>query len=138
MRRDENDIEWQALKERIFKRDKSCRLIKSLTYKENLMLSTLANKRKEFNLLTIIDPAHIYPVSLYPHLIYEDLNVILLNRFAHNMLEKHTCPLTGKTLNKEEYELFFIKILGDYKFSFLKTWAKHPELYKIYKEKINE
>jgi hypothetical protein len=84
----------------------------------------------------VLDPAHIFPVSLYPHLCYEEKNVVLMNRFAHDQLENRYCPLTGKRLTDIEYNLFFIRMLGETSFNTLAMWAKNPNNYK--QEKSHE
>jgi hypothetical protein len=136
MRRGADDIKWQDVKKRVYKRDDGhCQLFKILTLKESAELAAFALKENQRVLLYSTDPAHIFPVSLFPHLVYEDLNIITLNRFAHDQFENHRSPLTGERLSEEEYNSFFSRMIGEENFTKLKGWANTPELYKKEKEK---
>jgi len=121
MRRDPNDKEWKLLKKRVSIRDKGkCRLIKILDFKEYLMLRTITNNQG----LNILDPAHVFPVSLYPWMCYLDDNVILLNRKSHDWIDSGLSPITGKNISKEELEYFWIRIIGQDLYNKLKVLSK--------------
>jgi hypothetical protein len=113
MRRDSNDKEWKDVKQRVFKRDRNhCRLFNILTFKETLIFQKI-NNNKPLNL----DPAHILEVSLYPQYVYEDCNIVTLNRTSHEFLDSCRDPITGQPITKEERNAWWKKILG-------KQWDK--------------
>jgi len=131
MKRGPDDLQWQDLKKRIAKRDHgSCRLLGILSLRENMMLCAVAKQKDAKRFIPIIDPAHIFPVSRYPHLCYEDDNVVLLNRFAHDCLEDKISPFTGELLEDEDYNKIFIRIVGEKKFNTLTIWANNPDIYQ--------
>jgi hypothetical protein len=119
MRRDKNDKRWADLVKLISSRDKTCRLIRTLSYREFIIL-----QRNAGILLARCDPAHVFGVGSHPkdELIYNPKNVYLLNRYSHEMIDNCKNPITGINITKEERELWWIRIIGD---------TKYKELYKI-------
>lgn len=137
MRRGADDNKWQSVKQLVGNRDQNrCRLLSILSMKETLLLNRTALLYRKKMFLNILDPAHIFPVSTHPHLTYEPLNIITLNRFAHELLEVKINPLTGDNLTEEEYHELLMRIIGAKEFSTLLKWAKDPEIYK--QEEQNE
>jgi len=109
LRRDKNDTNWQTLKKEVLKRDRtSCQLMKVLTAQEMGVLKHLAPPY----LLKVLDPAHYYPVSTHPHLIYTKENVYTLNRYSHEHLDNCENPLTGEPITFEERDLWWKRLIG--------------------------
>ena len=110
MRRDSSDKEWRQVKKRIKSRDNNKdRLLRVLTVKEALILQKNASKAQ----LNKLDAAHIYPVSTHPGLVYEDCNIVLLNRYSHENLDNCRCPLTGNFISMEERNKWWERICGE-------------------------
>jgi hypothetical protein len=110
MRRDKNDIQWIEVKKRVTKRDrKRCRFIKICTVKEMIFME----KKAPRVLLTRLDHAHIFPVSLYPEIMYKDDNIVLLNRWSHHNLDDCKHPATGDKISKEERDEIWKRIVGE-------------------------
>ena len=105
-RRDSNDKEWQAVKERVRFRDKEDRILKILTGPEYLIL-----KRNAGIQLQILDPAHYLAVSERPDLCYKSYNIVLLNRYSHENLDRFKNPINGDPITKEEVKEWWIRIL---------------------------
>ena len=109
MRRDSKDLKWKETRERVYQRDRSCRLCKVLTSQELAVL-----KKNAGFLLNTLDPAHYLPVSTHPELCYKSYNICLLNRFSHTMLDSCKHPITGQSITKEEVNNWWVRILkGD-------------------------
>lgn len=108
MRRDSNDVEWQAVKKVVFARDRICRVIKILTYKEYLILQKNAGSR-----LSVQDPAHFLPVSTHPELCYNSDNIFRINRYSHDNLDNCRDPVTGKPITREERDNWWKRIIGE-------------------------
>lgn len=110
MRRDKNDIQWREVKIRVTNRDKKrCRFIKICTVKEMIYME----KKSPSALLNRLDHAHIFPVSLYPEIMYNDDNIVLLNRWSHHNLDDCKHPATGEKISKEERDEFWKRIVGE-------------------------
>lgn len=113
MRRDKTDLEWQKIKEEVRARDRGDRILRVLTVKEALLLQRKAPRAQ----LEKLDAAHIFPVSIYPDLMYDKNNVVLLNRYSHENLDNMKHPITGDSLQYEERQEWWTKIAG-------KQWSK--------------
>jgi flagella basal body P-ring formation protein FlgA len=103
------DNRWNNLKKELIKRDNNkCRLIDILSDKEyqELKENDLCKFRK------ILDMAHIISRSNNIKLKYNIDNVILLNRYSHSCLDKFCNPINGKQITKDEYETWWIRIIG--------------------------
>lgn len=107
MRRDSNDKKWQDVKQRVFKRDTSCRLCKVLTPTEFLIL-----KRNAGSLIRQLDPAHIIPVSQESSIMYQSWNIVGLNHWSHGMLDSFRNPVTGDFITSEEAKNWWLRILS--------------------------
>mgnify|MGYP007057168830 CR=1 FL=1 len=114
-RRDHKDAEWKKVKKIVRERDlETCRLIKIISMKQALLL-----KRNGTGVLQKLDPAHILPVSTHPDLCYEPNNIVLLNRYSHNMLDFGRDPITGEPINHEETLSWWETIAGPEQWEFL-------------------
>jgi hypothetical protein len=118
MRRDKNDLEWKSVKKLVTLRDKGiCRLIKVLTAREGLKLKSIAN----FNLISRLDHAHIFPVSEYPYLMYDIKNIVLLNRYSHHNLDECKDPITNKLISYESRQNWWLRIIGKETYQYLEN-----------------
>lgn len=118
MRRDSSDLEWKKVKERVFKRDSSCRLCKVLRMNEYLILKGNAG-----SLINVLDPAHYLAVSARPDLCYKSYNICALNHYSHTMLDDCKSPIDGHPISKEEAQAWWIRILkgNEDQYSFLRS-----------------
>lgn len=125
-RRDSNDKQWQQVKEEVKKRDRVDRIFKVLNMKEALVLKSNGGAQ-----LQTLDPAHIIPVSSHPEITYEACNIILLNRFSHEMLDSCRNPVTGRHISKNEMNDWWIRILegNQNQFEAFKTLLKEKNIY---------
>ncbi len=123
MRRDKNDTKWKNVKEKVSKRDKSCRFIKKLSVKEYLLLQKVAPRK----LLETLDHAHVFAVSLVPSLCYDERNIVLLNRYSHHNLDNCKHPITGEMITREERDSFWKRIIGETTFLALEEQATSKE-----------
>jgi len=122
-RRDSSDERWKALKEKVSKRDKRCRLMKILTAQEYLIL----RKKAPAKLLERWDHAHVIGVGSHPHMCYNEKNVVLLNRYSHENLDNCRNPLTGEPITREERDDWWRRIVGDTIFEELLEYARRSE-----------
>ncbi len=107
MRRDSSDRQWQEVKEKVRSRDKNQdRILRVLTVKEAFLLK----KKAPRSMLEKLDAAHIWPVSLYPELMYSVHNIVTLNRYSHENLDNMRCPITGDTITYEERQAWWQRI----------------------------
>ncbi len=128
MRRDKNDKAWATVKSAVDKRDgNTCRLVRILSVGDMYAL-----KKNAGNRLNILDPAHIYPVSLSTDIMYEPANLVKLNRYSHDMLDSMKDPITGQHITKDEVYRWWRKIAGNDQWYEIKRLIDH---YK--KEKRN-
>lgn len=121
-RRDSDDKQWQQVKEVVRKRDRVDRIFKILGARDALVL-----KAKGGSQLQVLDPAHIIPVSSHSEIMYEACNIVLLNRYSHEMLDNCRHPVTGQFISKEEREAWWIKILKG-----------NPDQFKTFKNLLKE
>lgn len=108
----------QELREVILKRDIGCRLMCKLTDAEKSLVSNEL-------MLDILDVAHVFGKSAFPHMRYLEDNVVLLSKEFHSRLDAGKNPLTGKTISKEEHEGWWIRIVGEDKYKKLKEIARN-------------
>lgn len=107
MRRDSSDKAWKQVKEEVQLRDKGvCRLAKALSIQEYVEL-----RREAGGNLGKLDPAHYLSVSDRPDLCYEPNNIVLLNHYSHSLLDDFKHPITGKPINSEEQQQWWLRIL---------------------------
>lgn len=119
MKRGYDDEQWQNVKDFIYRRDSGeCQFLRKLTLAETFLLKkSLTN----FSLLKELDPAHVFPVSLYPELCYNVENVVLLSRPFHERLDNHCSPVTGEPVTEEELASFWKRIIGEQRYNKLLT-----------------
>lgn len=125
-RRDSDDKQWQSVKEEVRRRDRVDRIFKILNAKEAFVL-----RRNGSIQLQTLDPAHIIPVSSNSEIMYEACNIVLLNRFSHEMLDNCRNPVTGEHISRRERENWWVRILkGNPKqFEEFKTLLKEKDIY---------
>lgn len=110
MRRDSSDKQWREVKERVRKRDSNKdRILRVLTVKEALLLQKSAPNA----MLQKLDAAHIFPVSLYPDIMYNDMNIVMLNRYSHEALDNLRDPITNDPISYEERQEWWKRIAGE-------------------------
>ena len=99
MRRDSNDKKWQKCKKKVFAEyGHTCQICKCLTSKE--MIET--QKLSSLNLYSQIDPAHIYPVSVYPELMYNTDNILPLCRHHHTLIDDYQDVVSGDHITENK------------------------------------
>ena len=114
MRRDSSDQKWQAVKARVKKRDgNKDRILRVLTVKEALLLQ----KKAPSVMLKRLDAAHLFPVSMYPDLMYNDANIVMLNRWSHSNLDELRHPITGDPISYDERQAWWERIAGEKQWS---------------------
>ena len=59
------------------------------------------------------DPAHVFGVGPYPHMCYNQKNVVLLNRYSHECLDSCRDPIRGTPISREERDEWWKKIVGE-------------------------
>ncbi len=109
-KRSKNDVEWQTVKEKVFKRDNhECQLLIKLPIEEQ---STIFNNSS--GLHNILDPAHtIWTTSGSNYKwTYLKEGIVSLNRYSHTCLDNHCDPITGKKIKVEIIEGWWEFILG--------------------------
>ncbi|MGL5913596.1 MAG: hypothetical protein ACRCZB_05470 [Bacteroidales bacterium] len=92
-----------------------CRLLSVITFTE-----LIAWKKNNGGLGSTIDSAHVLPKSAYPHLRFNEDNLVCLNRYSHSMLDTQHCPLTGALITIEEHENWWKRIVGEQEYLALK------------------
>lgn len=105
------DAQWNTVRKNVQFRDKSCRLFALLDQERIYMI-----KHVSYGLHSILDPAHVFGKGAYPHMKYDEDNVVLLNRYSHSMLDSGKDPIHGKTISKEEQLEWWKEIVGDERF----------------------
>lgn len=120
MRRDSSDKQWRDVKERVRKRDNNKdRILRVLTVKEALTLQ----KSAPAVMLRKIDAAHIFPVSMYPDIMYNDANIVTLNRYSHEALDNLRDPITNDPISYEERQEWWKKIAGENQWNALASFV---------------
>ena len=73
-----------------------------------------------------IDPAHILPRGVYPHLSTEPLNIIMVPRVFHTFIDGFLNPFTTKheAITKEKQEQIWRHIVGDSRYDKLLELAR--------------
>lgn len=105
--RENGDVEWQALRKRVRKRDgNSCRLLRILSPAEKAEFLEKHNKVR-------LQCAHVLPASERKDLTYEDDNVVLLNEFSHKALDESKDPITGAPIDRDQVKDWWVRLLGD-------------------------
>lgn len=122
-RRSSNDPEWQKCKEIVRSRDKGrCQFYKCLSAVE--AYSIKAGTQHE------IDPAHIFPASHEPELIYNPDNVISLERWVHRRMDDYKNPLNGDNIDLNEHYYWWYRIFMRKYFAYDESIDYKDILYK--------
>ena len=115
-RRDSKDIEWINLKKLLILRDNGqCRFLRVCSPREYMVLKENAGLR-----INTLDPAHIIACGMWTEGTYLLDNVVLLNRYSHDMLDSCRSPVTGDLISYEERENFWMRIIGTTNYNKLK------------------
>jgi len=110
---DYTDEAWENVKLSVAKRDNyQCQFIKILSDDEYRQLVAHVKRVASGGFLVKIDPAHIYPKGSYPHMKYDEENVVLINRFVHSLLDVFKDPLTGEMITATKRLEWFEKVVG--------------------------
>lgn len=105
------DEKWQKVKEQVESRDKGqCMLSNKLSYEEKKIIY---KEMGAFLFNAPNDPAHVFGKGAYPHMKYDVDNIVTLNRVFHSRLDHYFHPLTGKSINKNEHEMWWRRIVGN-------------------------
>ena len=136
MRRDKNDEKWQAAKKRCFELDKKrCLLCQCMTVKESLIYK---QNLSGFSIITI-DPAHHYPVSLRPDLMYNaDENIFCLCRAHHEALDHMRDPITGDFCSPDVTENYWQRIIQQRKENLSQTHSLDSDIDKPFFESLDD
>ena len=103
----EIDIDWEEIKRKVWVRDRGeCQLSKKLISETRDILKINAKQ-----LFKELDCCHYKGRGSHCNLKYVLDNVVLLNRFSHNMLDQKLSPITGKVITKEEWQYWWEFIL---------------------------
>lgn len=106
-RRGSDDPKWQKVKKQIALRDRDVdRILKVVSFQEALALK----KNAPFAMLKKLDPAHIFPVSTHPHIMYDPDNLMQLNRYSHTNLDNCKDPITGDSITREERQAWWARL----------------------------
>lgn len=117
---DLKDEKWEEVKRKVFKRDGyKCQLQKILTIKELMDFKLSAPS----DLQMLLDPCHIFGKGSFPHLKYDEDNIVVMNRYSHSCIDQHRSPINGTSITKEEREEWWIKIVGEIRYFKLKEKA---------------
>jgi hypothetical protein len=101
-RRSSNDPKWNQLRERLRRRDTSCRLSQCLTIAE---ASQIKIGREH------CDCAHMFSASSFPELIYNDRNVYRICRSMHRRLDEFKDPVTGDFIDENHHWWWWYRIV---------------------------
>lgn len=107
-RRGSDDLEWQKAKKKVRELDNnSCCICKCLTYAEAIQMQDSCHGNGNFE---TIDPAHHYPVSIRPDLVYNTDEIYCLCRFHHDRIDNYRDPVTNEIIGKEKHEEWWDRI----------------------------
>lgn len=124
--RSSKDERWKEVVRKVRARDHNrCQLLGKLTVSEMHELQRALSSPRQ---LHPIDPAHIIAVSASRELMYEEDNVILLNRFSHENLDYRRNPINGSMLTETQYHRWWARIIGGRKYKQLLERAKRPHI----------
>jgi hypothetical protein len=112
------DLNWERVRDEVYRRDKTCRLLSILTEESKKRLID-----NSCGLHKIIDCAHVFGKGSFIKLKYVPRNVILLNRYSHSMLDQQKDPISGKSITKKEHEEWWRILIGDSLYYELKELA---------------
>ncbi len=114
------DEAWENLKINVKVRDENnCRLLKIISFPEYNLLN-----RRNGILIKTLEVAHVLSRGAYPELKYEIDNLVLINKFSHQMLDLYRHPITGDNINREDQIEWWCRILGMLQIERLKKISK--------------
>lgn len=123
-RRGPNDQRWKDVVEQVRARDgNKCRLMRILKVSEFAQLKSNAPRA----LLSTLDPAHVVQASKKPSMVYDEDNVVMLNRYSHQNLDHNRCPVTGRRLTRNQTHQWWARIVGVQKYKELLTRVSSPD-----------
>jgi hypothetical protein len=93
------------LRQDCWARDGECQYVKLLEEFDTGALKTLQEKAGP--LLEKVDVAHVFGKGSHPWMRHDPLNVVLLNRYSHSMIDQGCHPLTGEAITPELKKLFW-------------------------------
>lgn len=91
-----------------------CRLLTILTRSEQQTLY-----ENSAGIHKTLDAAHVFGKNAYPWMRFDPRNVMLLNRFSHNMLDTGKSPITGKMISADEHDYWWERIVGHDEWEYL-------------------
>lgn len=114
------DITWENLKIAVKTRDENvCRILKIVFSEDYTILY-----RRNGSLIKTLEVAHVLPRGAYPELKYEIDNLVLLNKYSHQMLDLYKDPINGKDINRNHQLDWWCRILGKKQLERLKKVLK--------------
>ena len=118
-----NEIEEQSddskLSAFVRERDGGCRLLMILTAEE------FTKWEKNHNGLgSILDAAHVFGKGAFSWLRFDEKNVVTLNRFSHNCLDKGKSPINGEMISDDQRKSWWRRIVGDAIWEYLVAQSK--------------
>lgn len=112
------DERWEEVKRNMDLSE--CLLMKRL---KDMKFESLYYTLSKKPFIDTIDPAHVFPRSGFPHLKYEPLNIVPLNRYSHSNIDQFRDPIFGDPITKEVQTALWEFILGKEKYKKLKKLA---------------
>jgi len=104
---------WDEVSDLVHTRDKEqCRLLSKLKVDNPKDFQYIIDTNS-YGLLQKLDLAHVISRTASKNLYYDPDNIILLNRVSHAYLDSYHCPVTGKSISKEEREDWLKYIVGN-------------------------
>jgi hypothetical protein len=70
----------------------------------------LLQKKAPSSMLRQLDVAHVFPVGVYPEMMYDTNNCVLLNRYSHTCLDDMKDPITGESISYDERQEWWKRI----------------------------
>ena len=117
------DEAWKKVATKVRRRDRVCQLWPRLFANEQNEVITSTG----YFLLDITDPAHIFSRGSYPHMKYDEENVVLLSRLFHSRIDQLQDPVTGESISPEERQQWWIRIVGKNRYDKLYNKAHKKE-----------
>jgi hypothetical protein len=100
-RRSSDDLQWKETREKLKKRDPSCRFLRCLTLRESKLLREGGGR---------LDSCHMFAASAYPELIYDMSNIYRMGHLYHSRIDSYCSPLTGDPIERNEWAWWWVRI----------------------------
>jgi hypothetical protein len=124
----EIDERWEALKALVRQRDgNKCQAMNTFSIEEAKEFIAKPGQRSlGQGSLGGLDCAHIVSRAIAPmdDLYYNSDNVVLIDRLFHKRLDEYKSPVTGESINKEDRDNWWKRIIGE------PRWNRLQELYR--------